>query len=197
MTTVPPSSGDKKEAAAAAGGNTALLVGGVAVLAAIGYYMTRREKPPSMGDVKKEAQDLRDVTKAKSEAAARDAKVNDKFHFVLRSMMLTIFLSDQARAEHDADKVKASGESILDKTKSAARDVKVGTEERLTSAKNAIGGYTEEAKREAEREAHKAKETTSGWFSWGKDKTEEGKEHAAGQVAKGAEDVRDAAQKGA
>lgn len=174
MTTVPPSSGDKKETAATAGGNTALLVGGVAVLAGIGYYMTRREKPPSMDDVKKEAQDLRDVTKAKSEAAARDVK---------------------ARAEHDADKVKASGESILDKTKSAVRDVKVGTEERLTSAKNTIGGYTDEAKREAEREAHKAKEATSGWFSWGKDKTEEGKERAAGQVAKGAEDVRNTAQK--
>lgn len=76
MATVPPPSGTTKEAAAAASGNTMLLVGGVAALGGIAYYMTRREKQPTMEDVKKEARDLRDVSKEKAEATARDAKVS-------------------------------------------------------------------------------------------------------------------------
>lgn len=97
--------------------------------------------------------------------------------------------------EQDADRVKASGESVLDKTKNAARDVKVGTEERLASARTTVGNYAEDAKREAEREAQMAKDKASGWFSWGKDKSEEGKERTAREVARGAENVRDTAQK--
>ncbi|KIJ50688.1 hypothetical protein M422DRAFT_27256 [Sphaerobolus stellatus SS14] len=87
---------------------------------------------PSLHDVKRDARELKDVTVEKSEALADDAK---------------------ARAEYDAGRVKASADSLIDRTKAASHEIKAGAEQGIYSARDKVSHAAEDAKREVQHGA--------------------------------------------
>ena len=94
----------------------------------------------------------------------------------------------QSRVQDDIDRARATKDSAVDRTKNVVHDVR-------TSTRDAIVGTAEDAKREAEREAERARAAGNAWFGWGKDKVEEAKEDAAKGVTRQAETTRVAAEK--
>lgn len=93
------------------------------------------------------------------------------------------------------ERARATTGSAIDRTKNTVHDIKSSAEQRAASTRDIIVGTAEDAKREAEREAERAKAAGSGWFAWSKDKAEERKEDAAKGVARQAENTRVAAEK--
>lgn len=101
----------------------------------------------------------------------------------------------KSRVQEEVERARGTKDSAIDRTKSVAHDIRTSAEQRAASTRDAIAGTAEDARREAEREAERAKAAGSAWFAWGKDKAEETKEDASKGIARQAENTRIAAEK--